>query len=112
MDEISPTGVTDVWEVRGGEVRTWELDPRTHGLAVDDPGVLRGGDPPANARRLRRILEREGDDAPGLAAVLLNAAAAGYGAGLAGSYWGRGAGGRGGGGMRRGGGGGAGCPAA
>ena len=86
MDEISPTGVTDVWEVGGGEVRTWELDPRTHGLAVDDPGVLRGGDPPANARRLRRILEREQDDAPGLAAVLLNAAAAVYVAGLAGSY--------------------------
>src|SRR5438309_8000718 len=82
MDEISPTGVTDVWEVRGGEVRTWELDPRTHGLAVDDPGVLRGGDPPANARRLRRILEREGDDAPGLAELLLNGAAAVYVAGL------------------------------
>src|SRR3989442_418722 len=84
MDEISPTGVTDVWEVRGGEVRTWELDPRKHGLAVDDPGVLRGGDPPANARRLRRILEREGDDAPGLAAVLLNAAPAVDVPGLAG----------------------------
>src|SRR2546423_9088025 len=77
MDEISPTGVTDVWEVRGGEVRMWEVDPRTHGLAVDDPGVLRGGDPPANARRLRRILEREGGDAPGPAAGVPNAPAAG-----------------------------------
>jgi len=54
--------------------------------AVDDAAALRGGDPPANAARLRRLLERERGDAPGLAAVLLNAGAAVYVAGLAGSY--------------------------
>src|SRR5216110_1082301 len=86
MDEISPTGVTDVWEVQGGAVRTWEVDPGDYGLAVPDPAALCGGDPPANASRMRRILERDGDDAPGLAAVLLNAGAAVYVAGLARTY--------------------------
>src|SRR5438445_455194 len=86
MDEISPIGVTDVWEVRGDEIRPWELDPGAHHLAVNDAGALRGGDPPANAARLRRLLERERGDAPGLAAVLLNAGAAVYVAGLAGRY--------------------------
>src|SRR6266581_2994967 len=86
MDEVAPTGVTDVWEVQGGAVRTWELDPADHGLAVADPTALRGGDPPANASRMRRILECDGDDAPGLAAVLLNAGAAVYVAGLARTY--------------------------
>ncbi len=86
MDEIAPTGVTDVWEVQGGAVRTWELDPADHGLAVADPAALRGGDPPANASRMRRILECDGDDASGLAAVLLNAGAAVYVAGLVRTY--------------------------
>ncbi len=86
MDEIAPTGVTDVWEVQGGAVRTWELDPADHGLAVADPTALRGGDPPANASRMRRILECDGDDAPGLAAVLLNAGAAVYVSGLVRTY--------------------------
>jgi len=86
MDEISPIGVTDVWEVRGDEVRPWQLDPGAHHLAVDDAAALRGGDPSANAARLRRLLERERGDAPGLAAVLLNAGAAVYVAGLAASY--------------------------
>src|SRR2546426_235523 len=84
MDEISPIGVTDVWEVRGDEIRPWELDPGAHHLAVNDAGALRGGDPPANAARLRSLLERERGDAPGLAAVLLNAGAAVDVAGLAG----------------------------
>jgi len=86
MDEIAPTGVTDVWEVQGGAVRTWELDPADHGLAVADATALRGGDPPANASRMRRILECDGDDAPGLAAVLLNAGAAVYVSGLVRTY--------------------------
>ena len=86
MDEIAPTGVTDVWEVQGGAVQTWELDPADHGLAVADPTALRGGDPPANASRMRRILECDGDDAPGLAAVLLNAGAAVYVSGLVRTY--------------------------
>src|SRR5256885_1081018 len=73
MDEIAPTGVTDVWEVQGGAVRTWELDPADHGLAVADPAALRGGDPPANAPRVRGSLGCGGGGAPGLGAAVLHA---------------------------------------
>ena len=86
MDEISPQGITDVWEVQGGTVRTWEVDPERFRLGIGDLGALRGGEPAENAERLERILSNENGDASGLAAVLLNAGAAIYVAGIAGSY--------------------------
>lgn len=85
MDEISPQGVTDVWEVKDGEVRTWEIDPERYRLAIADVGALMGGEPAANAERLERILGDGAADPAGLAAVLLNAGAAIYVAGIAGS---------------------------
>jgi anthranilate phosphoribosyltransferase len=92
MDEISPHGMTDVWEVKDGEVRTWEIDPARFRLAIEDVAELQGGEPAANAERLERILgngEEGGGggcaDPAGLAAVLLNAGAAIYVAGIAGS---------------------------
>jgi anthranilate phosphoribosyltransferase len=89
MDEISPHGVTDVWEVKDGAVRTWEIDPDRFRLGIKDLGHLQGGEPAANAERLERILGNgavagDSDDA-GLAAVLLNAGAAIYVAGIASS---------------------------
>jgi anthranilate phosphoribosyltransferase len=86
MDEISPLGVTDVWEVRDGAVRTWEIDPERYRLAIGDTGLLKGGEPAQNAERLEGILANGDRDAPGLAAVLLNAGAAVYVAGIAGSF--------------------------
>ncbi|HEY3279398.1 MAG TPA: anthranilate phosphoribosyltransferase [Gemmatimonadales bacterium] len=86
MDEISPQGVTDVWEVQGGTVRTWEIDPERFRLGVPDLAPLKGGEPAENADRLERILANGNGDAAGLAAVLLNAGAAIYVAGIAGSY--------------------------
>jgi anthranilate phosphoribosyltransferase len=94
MDEISPVGVTDVWEVREGKVTTWPLDPGIYRLAITDAGSLRGGSPADNAGRAERILASgangggggTGEDPDGLAAVLLNAGAAIYVAGLARSY--------------------------
>jgi anthranilate phosphoribosyltransferase len=86
MDEISPQGVTDVWEVQGGTVRTWEIDPERFRLGVTDLAPLKGGEPAENADRLERILANENGDAAGLAAVLLNAGAAIYVAGIAASY--------------------------
>lgn len=87
MDEISPQGVTDVWEVKDGSVRTWEIDPERYRLGIADVGALMGGEPAANAERLERILGggNGAADPAGLAAVLLNAGAAIYVAGIAGS---------------------------
>jgi len=96
MDEISPQGVTDVWEVREGRVTSWVIDPAQHGYAVEDARALGGGAPAENAARLERLLRGDGrgvggggggsDDVAGRAAMLLNAGAAVYVAGLAPSY--------------------------
>jgi len=85
MDEISPQGVTDVWEVKDGAVRSWEIDPERYRLGIKDVGELHGGEPAANAERLERILGNGSADPAGLAAVLLNAGAAIYVAGIASS---------------------------
>src|SRR6266545_244055 len=85
MDEISPHGVTDVWEVKEGTVRSWEIDPERFRLGIKDVGELQGGEPAANAERLERILGNGSADPSGLAAVLLNAGAAIYVAGIAAS---------------------------
>ena len=77
MDEVSPSGVTHVAEVRDGRVTEWVIDP--HQLGFDTVGTddLAGGDPATNARIIEAVLGGEG---PGgaRAAVLLNAAAAIY----------------------------------
>ncbi len=86
MDEIAPQGITDVWEVRDGRVTTWQVDPARHDLAIEDVAALHGEAPAGNARRIERLLADGRGDAPGRAAVLLNAAAAVYVAGLVGSY--------------------------
>ncbi|HEY7192907.1 MAG TPA: anthranilate phosphoribosyltransferase [Gemmatimonadales bacterium] len=87
MDEISPHGITDVWEVKDGAVRRWEIDPERFRLGITDVAELRGGEPADNAARVERILGNGSapSDPAGLAAVLLNAGAAIYVAGIAGS---------------------------
>jgi anthranilate phosphoribosyltransferase len=74
VDELSPTGPNLVVEVKNGDVREWELDPRTLGLYPGDPAALRGGSAAENAATIRSLLDGE----PGVRreAVLLNAAAA------------------------------------
>jgi len=86
MDEIAPQGISDVWEVSPTGVTMWELDPSHYGLAVHDLASLAGAAPPANATRIERLLGDGHEDAAGLAALLLNAGAAIYVAGLADSY--------------------------
>jgi anthranilate phosphoribosyltransferase len=87
MDEISPFGVTDVWEVRDGAVTAWEIDPASHGVAVGDVSALRGGHPSENATRIMELLAGKLDaDPAGRAAVVLNAGAALYVAGLVGTF--------------------------
>ncbi len=73
LDEITLTGPTTIHEIRAGEVRVWELDPRDVGLTVHSADELRGGDPAANAELARRVFE--GEPGPVRDIVVLNAAA-------------------------------------
>ena len=77
MDEISPWGSTLVWQVEGGDVRTWELDPAAYELDCPDLDGLAGGDPAENAARMERLLNGR-ESRVVRCAVLLNAAAALY----------------------------------
>ncbi len=82
MDEISPCGPTDVWEVRDGAVRRWRVEPARYRLSCDELEPLAGGEPEENARRIEQLLAGDGNRAV-RCAVLLNAAAALYVAGAA-----------------------------
>jgi anthranilate phosphoribosyltransferase len=81
IDELTTTGPSRVYELAGGDVREYELDPGSLGLQRAQPSDLAGGTPPENAGLLRRVLEGE----PGRRreVVLLNAAAAIQAAGRA-----------------------------
>jgi len=81
LDEISPIGVTDIVEVRNGELRRYTFDPASV-QAGGDPAELAGGDPFYNAEVVRSVLEGKRKGAA-RHAVTLNAGAAIYIAGLA-----------------------------
>ena len=83
MDEIAPAGATEAWEVRDGGVTELTIDPASLGEEVDDLAALVGGEPAENAARVERLLAEPGRDRAGRAAVVLNAGAACYVAGLA-----------------------------
>jgi anthranilate phosphoribosyltransferase len=85
MDEISPAGVTQVWEIRGGQIERWEIVPEEVGLGWDRLDELAGGDPSDNARRIEALVSGAEDEA-GRRTVVLNAGAAIYVAGLAPSF--------------------------
>ena len=82
LDEVSPMGPTHVAEIRDGKVTEWTLDPRDYGLPIATAESLAGAEPAQNARRVIDTLEGKERGAP-RHAVLLNAAAAIYVAGLA-----------------------------
>jgi anthranilate phosphoribosyltransferase len=77
MDEISPSGSTIVWEVKGREVDRWELTPARYDLECGDLEALAGGEPEENAARLDRLFSGEAEKVV-RCAVVLNAAAALY----------------------------------
>ncbi len=84
MDEVSPVGATLVWEVSNGEVTAMRIDPADYRLATADLAGLEGGTPDQNAARIRELLENPATAPAALrAAVVLNAGAAIYVAGLA-----------------------------
>jgi anthranilate phosphoribosyltransferase len=78
MDEVSPSGLTHAWEIRGAEIREWEIDPRTLGLECRDLDDLAGGEPAENAERIERLLSGNESAAAIRCAVLLNAGAGLY----------------------------------
>ena len=73
LDELTTSTTSSVWVAAGGGVVTRPVDPKDLGLALSEPGALRGGDRVFNARVVRDLLAGK----PGAIrdAVLLNAAA-------------------------------------
>lgn len=81
LDELSTITTSTVLELRDGEVRTYDVDPRALGLKPATLDDIQGGDPAMNADLARRILD--GEPGPRREFVLLNAAAGLVAAGVA-----------------------------
>jgi anthranilate phosphoribosyltransferase len=74
LDEVSPSGPTQVAELRDGAVRAFEVTPADFGVDAVSLDSLRGGDSEENASIIRGVLA--GQQGPARSAVVLNAAAA------------------------------------
>ena len=74
IDELTTTGRSTVLALRDGEVSSFEVDPRSLGLAPATLDDLRGGEPEENADIVRRVLAGEAGARRDI--VLLNAAGA------------------------------------
>jgi anthranilate phosphoribosyltransferase len=83
LDELSTGAASDIAEVVGGEVRQAVVEPRDLGFPVPEWDGLAGGDPQESARVVRRVLG--GELGPARDIVVLNAAAALWVGGAAGS---------------------------
>jgi anthranilate phosphoribosyltransferase len=83
LDEITTTGPTHVGEVRDGEVRVYLVDPASFGVPRARLEDLVGGSPEDNAVLMHRVLG--GETGPLADVTALNAGAAIYVSGLAGS---------------------------
>ncbi len=81
MDEITLTGPTEISELKGGEINTYEVTPKDFGLSRCDLTDLAGGEAAGNAAIIRSILD--GETGPRTDIVLLNAGAVIYLAGHA-----------------------------
>ena len=81
LDELTISTTSQVVELRGGSVRTYEVDPADLGLTQAPRSALTGGDPATNAGLARAILA--GEPGPQRDVVCLNAAAGLVVAGLA-----------------------------
>jgi len=83
MDEISLSGETMVGELKNGEVREYMVHPSDFGLPVYDSRALKVANTAESVQCIQRALANE--DGPVRDVVLLNAGAALYCAGVAGS---------------------------
>jgi len=80
LDEITTTGLTEVFEVRNGGVEMRVLEPGDFGVRQAALEDLKGGDPARNLEIARAVLA--GEHGPARDIVLVNAAAALVAAGL------------------------------
>ncbi len=74
LDEITITGKTRVCELKGGDIRSCEINPDDFGLTKASLDDLKGGTADENAALLRSVLS--GTPGPQRDVVLMNAAAA------------------------------------
>ena len=84
LDEVSPIGTTEIVEVNAGTVTRRTFDPAVLGWEPFTARGLEGGDPQENVRTVVAVLRGE-TRGVARAAVLLNAGAAIYASGQAGS---------------------------
>ena len=80
LDELTPTGENLVAELRDGEISLRTVDPREFGAGPGGPEDLRGGDASDNAAIINTVFD--GETGPRRDAVILNAGAALYVAGV------------------------------
>lgn len=73
LDELTTTANSKIWQVSGGEVRTFELDPQTLGLSRASSDDLIGGDAEHNAQVAMDLFSGKGSQRV-RDIVLLNAA--------------------------------------
>lgn len=76
LDELTTTGPSTLWEIRGTEVTRRTVDPQDLGIARAELADLKGGDIPTNVRIADGVLA--GTPGPATDIVALNAAAALY----------------------------------
>ena len=72
LDEMSPVGVTEVSEVKDGQVTSYQIDPTIYGFRPAQVIQLAGGSPEQNAAITMSLLS--GEKGPRRDAVVLNAA--------------------------------------
>ncbi len=78
LDEVTTTDKTQISELKGGKVRTYEISPRDFGIKKAKAGDLKGGEPAENAKIAMDILS--GEKGPKYDIVVLNAGCAIYAA--------------------------------
>ena len=74
LDELTTTGVSNVWALTEGAIVEFTVDPAAYGLAAAAADDLRGGEPAENADAVHRVLG--GEPGPHRDVVVLNAGAA------------------------------------
>ena len=73
LDEVSPAGPTDVWELKDGQVREYRVQPADVHIRAVPLDMVQGGSADANAAMMRDVLGGRGGALHGF--VALNAAA-------------------------------------